>query len=188
MKKNRDSRIKIFFAHNALQKFLALVCTLIVFLAALHSELSRKAAEEEQTKREQEAAAAQLLPKDAVEKEVDVALAVEGSLPEGSRITLFETFPSRVVVMGSPARLEELESVSTKAVDLSGITQSVKVNVELEVPDFIKLKDNLSAVVASINIAKVESLDEELSAGSEAGDEKTKPSETEKAKPAEQGK
>ncbi|MBO4440752.1 YbbR-like domain-containing protein [bacterium] len=188
MKKNRDSRIKFFFAHNALQKFMALACTLIVFLAALHSELSRKSAEEEQTKREHEAAAAQLLPKDAVEKEVDVALAVDGTLPEGSRITLFETFPNRVVVLGTPERLEELESVSTKTVDLSGLTQSVRINVELEIPDNVKVKDNLSVVVASINVARVESLDAELSAASEAGDEKSKPSESEKAKPAEQGK
>ena len=181
MKRNRDSLVKFFFTHNALQKFMALLCTLVVFLTALHNELSEKAAADEQAKREMEAAAL-ASPADAVEKEVDVALAVDGALPEGFRITSFETLPGRVVIAGSPARLEEIESISTKAVDLSGITQSVKINVELEVPEFIRVKDGLSVVVASINIAKVESLDAELPENPEAEGDK------EKTKPAEQGK
>lgn len=88
-------------------------------------------------------------------KTVPIALKTENELPEGLRITKMELESEEVQVFASEDYLETLEEIETKPIDLSSITESTSVEVEIATTEQVR-KLNKSTVKVNIEVEKVE--------------------------------
>lgn len=76
-------------------------------------------------------------------KEVNVKLETVGSLPDDMKIKQEVINPKKVVIKGEAKAVEKIDSIKTKSINLSEITDDTfEGNIELEVPEGIMLNDN----------------------------------------------
>ncbi len=93
---------------------------------------------------------------DYARKEVPVEVSLKGDLPEGFTIKEVEVQPESVLLSGSKERLEEIEVIETREVELSGREGTFAEEIELHVPEGTSLEwDKRVSVVVLI-----ESIDE----------------------------
>lgn len=74
--------------------------------------------------------------------------------PEGKKLENFKVTPESVVITGPARLLDQLNDLSFKPVDLSGITQNASIPVKLELPDRVKL---LSVEVPVLQVELIDS-------------------------------
>ncbi|MDY3006900.1 hypothetical protein HV819_11280 [Anaerococcus sp. AGMB00486] len=88
-------------------------------------------------------------------KEVDVKLDTVGSLPNNMQIKEEDINPQKVVIKGEAAVVEKINSISTKKINLSEISdKNFEKSVELEIPNGISLNDNDGYVNVSFKVGK----------------------------------
>lgn len=88
-------------------------------------------------------------------KEVDIKLDTIGTLPNNMQIKNLKINPSKVVIKGEQGVVEKIDSISTKKLNLSEITdKTFNKNIELEVPSGISLNDNDGFVNVSFKVEK----------------------------------
>ena len=90
-----------------------------------------------------------------VEKYVTVHPVLTGNLPEGFRYSeAVRVKPEELLVAGAASRILNIESISTKVIDISKYSKSIEVEREFEPEPFFRITDTNKIVKVTINIAE----------------------------------
>lgn len=84
---------------------------------------------------------------------VGIQVQTEGSLPSGYRINRIRTNPSRLIVLGTPEQLQDLDNfITTVPVDISQIVGSLSVEVPLAAPSGLEILSESGEAVVAIQV------------------------------------
>lgn len=89
-------------------------------------------------------------------KEVSLKVNYEGNLPEGLTLEGVTLSKDTISITGDINKLEEVDSISTEAINLSTITESKDVSLGIILPEGIYLSNKNEKITASIKVKKVE--------------------------------
>ncbi|WP_440897040.1 CdaR family protein [Amphibacillus sp. Q70] len=92
-------------------------------------------------------------------KSVPLSIETTGELSEDFRLLSMEADVDEVQVFASEENLASIESISTEPIDLSEITESTTVEVELEIPETVRL---LSSETVTVTIEVEEMIEETI--------------------------
>ncbi len=84
-------------------------------------------------------------------KTVDLIVETTGTLPDDLELDSIDA-PSTVTLWGDQAVLDTIDSITASPIDLSGITTSETVTLELDLPEGVHLANADSALKATVNI------------------------------------
>ncbi|HZK24593.1 MAG TPA: CdaR family protein [Oscillospiraceae bacterium] len=79
------------------------------------------------------------IPISEPQKEVSVKVATVGKPPAGYAVQQIKLDPTTVIIEGSAEYLTTVAELSTETVDLSNLTESTTLNLQLEIPQEVKL-------------------------------------------------
>src|SRR5699024_7544911 len=91
-------------------------------------------------------------------KTVPVSVETTGELPEGYSLSSISANADEVEVSGTNEVLQNIEEVSTEAVDLSDITESGTVDVGLDLPDGASVPDS-GAIEITVELEQTRTVD-----------------------------
>lgn len=97
--------------------------------------------------------------KSDIEKTVPIQANLVGQLPSGVQIDSIEISPSTVTVSGTPEKMVDVNAVATEAIDVSKITQTTQLTVDLD-SDYLSKP---TRVTVTLNVSTQESGSEEQS-------------------------
>jgi YbbR domain-containing protein len=85
--------------------------------------------------------------------ELEVAPMIVGKAPEGFKVAGIEVFPSQIRVRGPESRIRSRDKLSTSPVDISHLTQTTTVEVDIILPKpNLRLDTSLTKVRVEISI------------------------------------
>lgn len=88
-------------------------------------------------------------------KNVGVLLKTSGNIKDGFQIEKVSLSPSIVSINGNAQKLRDIANIETQIVNLSDIEQSKSIDVGLDIPEGLKLKDNIKKVKVTIEIKEI---------------------------------
>lgn len=88
-----------------------------------------------------------------IEKTVPIQADLVGQLPSGVQIDSIDISPSTVTVSGAPEKLADVNAVATEAIDVSKITQTTQLTVDLD----SDLLSKPTSVTVTLNVSTQES-------------------------------
>ncbi|MFM1581704.1 CdaR family protein [Helcococcus bovis] len=94
------------------------------------------------------------------QKEVSIIISNKGNLPNGYKLIDAKLSKSKVYIKGPKDVIDNIESVKTQDIDLSNITGSRKVNVDLSLPTDVVLVDSTTSYTVDLEIKKIETTKE----------------------------
>lgn len=94
------------------------------------------------------------------QKEVSIIISNKGNLPNGYKLIDEKLSKSKVYIKGPKEVIDNIESVKTQDIDLSNITESRKVNVNLSLPTDVVLVDSTTSYTVDLEIKKIETTKE----------------------------
>ena len=87
-------------------------------------------------------------------KALGVTVALSGEPPPGKEVRSASPKPSTVIVRGPEGIMETIETVATKAIDLTGVAESFQKEIALEIPDGMVLDTPSQVITARIEIGE----------------------------------
>ncbi|SHF73038.1 CdaR family protein [Ornithinibacillus halophilus] len=94
-------------------------------------------------------------------KNVSVSVPTTGTLPEGLSLVSIEPNIEEVEIFATSNTLEGIDEIKTKAVNLSDITESGTVDLQLELPEGVQAPD-IDAIEVSIELEQTKQLEDIL--------------------------
>ena len=89
-------------------------------------------------------------------KQVSVNTVEKGKLAENLILKGISLSVDSVTIIGDSDKIKSINQVDTEPIDLSSITESKTINVNLKLPDGVYLIDNISNITANIQVEKRE--------------------------------
>ncbi len=87
-----------------------------------------------------------------IKKELPVIIAFSGKQPAGFLIVEARATPASVVIQGPEKILAPLEIINTKPIDLNGVTEAIKKEMTLELPEDLVAVSPTSVIIGEILI------------------------------------
>ena len=88
-------------------------------------------------------------------KNVGVTLITTGEIASGYQVEKINLSPSVISIRGNAATLKNISNISTREVNLSDFTQSKTVDVLLDLPQGVLLKDNINKIKVSLDLIEI---------------------------------
>lgn len=89
-------------------------------------------------------------------KQVKVNVVEKGKLPANLILKAISLSVNNISIIGDFDKIKSIQQIDTEPIDLSSITESKSVNVNLKLPDGVYLSDNISNITANIEVEKKE--------------------------------
>ena len=89
-------------------------------------------------------------------KQVKVSVVEKGKLPANLTLKAISLSVNNISIIGDFDKIKSIQQIDTEPIDLSSITESKSVNVNLKLPDGVYLSDNISNITANIEVEKKE--------------------------------
>ena len=88
-------------------------------------------------------------------KNVGVLLKTSGNIKDGYQLEKINLNPSIVSLNGNAQILKDITSISTQTINLDDINESKSIDIGLEIPQGVTLKDNLKKIKVSVEIKEI---------------------------------